>query len=81
MKSIAAAKGCTPGQVALAWVQSRGEDVVAIPGTKRVKYLEENIGATKVELSSEDLKALDFSTDEVHGLRYDAGAMTLCHET
>ena len=52
-------KGCTPGQLALAWVLAQGDDVVPIPGTKRVKYLEENVAATDVELTAEDLDALE----------------------
>ena len=56
---IASAKGCTPGQLALAWVLAQGEDVVPIPGTKRVRYLEENVGAADLELTSEDLAALE----------------------
>ena len=47
VREIAAAKGCTPGQLALAWVLAQGEDVAPIPGTKRVKYLEENVGAAR----------------------------------
>jgi aryl-alcohol dehydrogenase-like predicted oxidoreductase len=58
VKEIAAEKGCTPGQLALAWVLAQGDDVVPIPGTKRVTYLEENVAATDVELSPEDLEAL-----------------------
>ena len=57
--SLANQKGCTPGQLALAWVLSRGDDMVPIPGTKRIKYLEENLGAEAVTLSAEDLAALD----------------------
>jgi aryl-alcohol dehydrogenase-like predicted oxidoreductase len=56
---IAAARGATPAQVALAWVLSRGEDVVPIPGTKRRKYLEENARAAEIELSPEDLRRID----------------------
>ena len=56
---LAAAKGCTPGQLALAWVLAQGEDVAPIPGTKRVKYLEENVGAALVQLSADDLAALE----------------------
>jgi aryl-alcohol dehydrogenase-like predicted oxidoreductase len=56
---LARAKGATAAQVALAWVLSRGEDVVPIPGTKRVRYLEENVKATDVELTAEDVRALD----------------------
>ena len=59
VKEIAAEKGCTPGQLALAWVLAQGDDVAPIPGTKRVKYLEENVAASDVELSAEDLEALE----------------------
>jgi aryl-alcohol dehydrogenase-like predicted oxidoreductase len=59
VRSMAADKGCTPGQLALAWVQSQGEDVVAIPGTKRRAYLEENVAACDVSLSGDDLARLD----------------------
>jgi len=57
--ALAAAKDVTPAQVALAWVHAQGEGLVPIPGTKRRRYLEENIGAMEVELSAEDLVALD----------------------
>src|SRR5947209_12902394 len=56
---IAAAKRCTPAQLALAWVLAQGEDVVPIPGTKRRKYLEENVGALNVELTADDLRHID----------------------
>jgi aryl-alcohol dehydrogenase-like predicted oxidoreductase len=56
---LARAKGCTPGQVALAFVHSAGRDVAPIPGTKRRSYLEENVGALDVELTEEDLAVLD----------------------
>jgi aryl-alcohol dehydrogenase-like predicted oxidoreductase len=56
---IAAEKDCTPGQLALAWVLAQGEDVVPIPGTKRLKYLEENVAAADLELSDEDLRRID----------------------
>jgi aryl-alcohol dehydrogenase-like predicted oxidoreductase len=59
VKEIANEKGITASQLALVWVLSRGEDVVPIPGTKRVKYLEENIGAVDVELTDEDRRRLD----------------------
>jgi aryl-alcohol dehydrogenase-like predicted oxidoreductase len=59
VRSLAAEKGATPGQLALAWVLSRGEDVVPIPGTKRRRYLEENVGAVAVELTADDLARLD----------------------
>jgi aryl-alcohol dehydrogenase-like predicted oxidoreductase len=72
VKEIAAEKGCTPGQLALAWVLAQGQDVVPIPGTKRVRYLEENLAATDVELSPEDLAALEQAVprDAVAGDRY-----------
>ncbi|MFL5860779.1 MAG: aldo/keto reductase, partial [Solirubrobacteraceae bacterium] len=54
IKEIAADKGCTPGQLALAWVLARGEDIVPIPGTKRRRYLQENVEATEVDLTEED---------------------------
>ena len=59
VRSVADAHGATPGQVALAWVLSRGDDVVPIPGTKRTAYLEENVAAASVELTTEDLARLD----------------------
>src|SRR3954462_6568561 len=76
VKEIAAEKGSTPGQLALAWVLAQGDDVAPIPGTKRVKYLEENVAATDVKLSSEDLQALEQAVprDSVAGDRY--GDMT-----
>jgi aryl-alcohol dehydrogenase-like predicted oxidoreductase len=58
-RAIAAGKGVTAGQLALAWVLAQGEDVAPIPGTKRVRYLEENAGALDVELGEDDLRALD----------------------
>jgi aryl-alcohol dehydrogenase-like predicted oxidoreductase len=69
---IAEAKGCTPGQLALAWVLSRGADVAPIPGTKRVAYLEENVGAADVTLDADDLAALEAAVprDAVVGDRY-----------
>jgi aryl-alcohol dehydrogenase-like predicted oxidoreductase len=66
---IAAAHDVPPAQVALAWVQAQGEDVVPIPGTKRRRYVEENVGALDVELTGEELEALD-STGQAAGDRY-----------
>ncbi len=59
VKEIAQEKGATPGQLALAWVLSQGDDIVPIPGTKRRKYLEENVAALQVRLSPADLARLD----------------------
>ncbi|HSZ37954.1 MAG TPA: aldo/keto reductase [Acidimicrobiales bacterium] len=59
VEELARAKGCTPGQVALAFVHAAGRDVAPIPGTKRRAYLEENVAALDVELTEEDLAVLD----------------------
>lgn len=59
VREVAADNGCTPGQLALAWVMAQGDDVVPIPGTKRPGYLEENAGACFVDLTEEDLRRLD----------------------
>jgi aryl-alcohol dehydrogenase-like predicted oxidoreductase len=59
VREIAAEKGCTAGQLALAWVLAHGDDIVPIPGTKHVRYLEENVGAAELTLSEEDLARLD----------------------
>jgi aryl-alcohol dehydrogenase-like predicted oxidoreductase len=70
VRSIADAKGATPAQVALAWVLAQGEDVVPIPGTKRVRYLEENVGAVDVSLSAADLEQLSNALPSAVGARY-----------
>jgi aryl-alcohol dehydrogenase-like predicted oxidoreductase len=59
VEEIAAEKGVTPGQLALAWVLHQGDDIVPIPGTKHVRYLEENVAAVEVELGDDDLTRLD----------------------
>ncbi|MDB5046389.1 MAG: aldo/keto reductase [Deinococcus sp.] len=72
VEQLAAQKGCTPSQLALAWVLAQGQDLVPIPGTKRVKYLEENLGAVDVHLSADDLAAIDavFPVGAASGERY-----------
>jgi aryl-alcohol dehydrogenase-like predicted oxidoreductase len=72
LRELAEAKGVTAGQLALAWVQHQGDDVVPIPGTKRRKYLEENVASTGIELSEEDIKAIENAApiDAVAGARY-----------
>jgi aryl-alcohol dehydrogenase-like predicted oxidoreductase len=72
VRELAETKGCTPGQLALAWVLAQGEDVAPIPGTKRTTYLEQNVGALDVALTAEDLAALDAAVprDAVAGARY-----------
>ena len=59
VREIASEKGVSPGQLALAWLLAQGEDIVPIPGTKRRKYLEENVGAADVELAEEDLRRIE----------------------
>ena len=59
VKEIASEKGVTPGQLAIAWLLHQGEDIVPIPGTKRRKYLEENVAAAEVSLSDEELSRID----------------------
>jgi aryl-alcohol dehydrogenase-like predicted oxidoreductase len=73
LNELAAEKGVTAGQLALAWVQHRGDDVVPIPGTRREKYLTENLAAATIELSAADLAAIDAAApaDQVAGTRYD----------
>ena len=72
VRELAAAHDCTPGQLALAWVLAQGDDIVPIPGTKRVRYLEENVGALGVRLTADDLAALTAAVprDAVAGARY-----------
>jgi len=77
VKTIAEEKGCTPAQLALAWVLARGEDVVPIPGTRRRRHLEDNIGALQVQLSKDDLDRLEavIPPEAVAGQRYAAPGM------
>jgi aryl-alcohol dehydrogenase-like predicted oxidoreductase len=72
LRALADAKGVTAGQLALAWVQHHGDDVVPIPGTKRRKYLEENAASVDISLSEEDIKAIENAApaDAVAGERY-----------
>jgi aryl-alcohol dehydrogenase-like predicted oxidoreductase len=72
LEELAKEKGCTPAQLALAWVLSQGDDIVPIPGTKRVQYLEENVKAVNVKLTSEDMKKINDTilTKPVAGERY-----------
>jgi aryl-alcohol dehydrogenase-like predicted oxidoreductase len=79
VEKIAKAKRATPAQLALAWVLAQGKDIVPIPGTKRRKYLEENVGALNVEFSAEDLARIDevFPRDGISGARYPEAMMHL----
>jgi aryl-alcohol dehydrogenase-like predicted oxidoreductase len=80
IREIAEEKGATASQLALAWVLAQGEDIVPIPGTKRVSYLEENWGATELELTAADLERIEAELPAVAGDRYDrSGMATLNH--
>lgn len=79
VEEMAKEKGCKPSQLALAWVLAQGNDIVPIPGTKRRKYLEENVGAVSVKLTKEDLRRIDevFPPDAAAGGRYPEHMMAL----
>lgn len=72
VQDLASAKGCTPAQLALAWVLARGEHVVPIPGTRRIANLDDNLGALRVRLTAQDLADIDaaFPLDAAAGTRY-----------
>ena len=72
VRMVAARRGCTPAQVALAWVLAQGHDIVPIPGTKRRKYLGENLGALDVKLEPDDIAQLGRLASTVKGERYAA---------
>jgi aryl-alcohol dehydrogenase-like predicted oxidoreductase len=77
LEQVAQQKKCTPSQLALAWLLARGQDVVPIPGTKRVTYLEENVGALDVQLTPADLRRIDeiAPLGVAAGTRYPEGGM------
>lgn len=79
VKELAAAKGCTPAQLALAWVLAQGEHLVPIPGTKRRKYLDDNLGAVDVVVSADELATLNavFAPGAVAGERYTEAGMAM----
>jgi aryl-alcohol dehydrogenase-like predicted oxidoreductase len=79
VKELAREKGCTPAQLALAWVLAQGDDLVPIPGTKRVRYLEDNMGALSVKLTQQDKKKIDERLEglEIIGERYTPEMMAL----
>ncbi|KAL2041262.1 hypothetical protein N7G274_006207 [Stereocaulon virgatum] len=73
--AIAKKKGCTAGQLTLAWLLAQGDDIIPIPGTKKIKYLEENMKALDIKLTKEEEKEIRKAVEsaEVHGLRYPEG--------
>jgi aryl-alcohol dehydrogenase-like predicted oxidoreductase len=77
LEGMAEERGVSPAQLALAWVLAQGEQVVPIPGTKRVSYLEQNVGAVEIELSPEERQRIADALPEVAGSRYDEAGMEL----
>jgi aryl-alcohol dehydrogenase-like predicted oxidoreductase len=79
IKALAAKKRCTPAQLAIAWALAQGEDIIPIPGTKRVKYLEDNLGAVNVTLTTSELEEIDrlFPPGAAEGARYGEVMMSL----
>jgi aryl-alcohol dehydrogenase-like predicted oxidoreductase len=75
VRELAAARGITPGQLAIAWVLSRGEHIVPIPGTKRVAYLEENLAAAEVQLSEAEAEEIALALPAAAGERYPEAVM------
>jgi aryl-alcohol dehydrogenase-like predicted oxidoreductase len=72
IKTLAKEKGCTPAQLAIAWVLAQGDDIITIPGSKQLKHLEENIASEKVQLNKDDLKSIEaiMPAGVVSGTRY-----------
>jgi aryl-alcohol dehydrogenase-like predicted oxidoreductase len=79
VREVAAGKGATPGQVALAWILHKGEDIVPIPGTKRRSYLEENVAAASLALGAAEIEALDdaLGPGKIAGPRYPDSSMAM----
>jgi aryl-alcohol dehydrogenase-like predicted oxidoreductase len=82
VRKLATKKGCTPAQFSLAWVLAQGSDVIPIPGTKRLPYLEDNMKAVEVQLTDADLKETDalFREIAVAGERYTPDMMAMVHQ-
>ncbi|KAL8634555.1 MAG: hypothetical protein Q9228_007851, partial [Teloschistes exilis] len=78
LSEIAKRKNITSGQLTLAWLMRQGEDIIPIPGTKKIKYLEENMGALEVTLSDEEDREIRKAVEgaEVHGVRYPPAMMS-----
>lgn len=83
LAEIAKAKHATPGQLALAWLLKQGDDIIPIPGTKRIKYLEENIGAVRVQITDDEEKEIRRKVDEagVRGARVPQGLLNVFADT
>lgn len=81
LRAVADAKGCTPAQIAIAWVLARADNIVAIPGTRRVRHLEANAAAADIVLTAADMAALDaaFPPGAAQGDRYPAAQLAMLH--
>jgi len=79
LKQLASQRGCTPGQLALAWLLTQGDDIVPIPGTRHIQRLEENLGSLEIDLTPQEREALDqlASPEAVHGTRYPEASLRL----
>jgi aryl-alcohol dehydrogenase-like predicted oxidoreductase len=79
VRDLAGRRGATAGQIALAWLLHKGDDIVPIPGTKRRKYLEENVAAAEIALTPEEMRTLDaaLAPDRVSGPRYSEKSMAM----
>jgi aryl-alcohol dehydrogenase-like predicted oxidoreductase len=79
IQELATRRGCTAGQLALGWVLAQGQDIIPIPGTRRIRNLDENLGSLDVALTAADLAAIEaaFPTDSVAGERYPERMMKL----
>ena len=79
VREVARSLGVTPGQIAIAWLLHKGPDIVPIPGTKRVKYLEENVAAAQVKLDAAQMQALDeaLAPENISGQRYNSTTMSM----
>jgi aryl-alcohol dehydrogenase-like predicted oxidoreductase len=79
VRDLAQRKNATPAQIALAWLLHKGPDVVPIPGTKRRRYLDENVAAADVSLTADEMKVLDaaLAPDKISGERYSAPQMAM----
>lgn len=75
--NLAKKNGCSPSQLTLAWLMAQGEDIIPIPGTKKIKYLEDNQGALNVKLTPDEVKEIRdlVESAEVHGERYPLAMM------
>lgn len=80
IEEIANKRHVTSSQIALAWVLNQGEDIIPIPGTRRLHYLQENIDSVKIKLTEEEKQKLNTISGQVHGTRYDERGMKIVNK-